>query len=116
MRAWTLQGHLLASLAHLNDWGGLSTPHLEVGTTQIAGGSGIQGLQRGTHSRPGMVIDSGDHLCVACDATTRHDRWTGNLTQAIPGSSMPRGFARRAVAVLEGRDVVGKTHGRATRS
>ncbi len=77
-----------------------------VGTTQIAGGAGIQGLQRGTHTRPGMVIDSADHLCTTCDATTRQDRWAGHLTQAVPSSSMPRSFVRRAVAVLGGRDVV----------
>lgn len=80
--------------------------YAHVGTTQIAGGAGIQGLQRGTHSRPGMVIDSADHLCTTCDATTRHDRWAGHLTQAVPSSSMPRSFVRRAVAVLGGRDVV----------
>lgn len=28
------------------------------GITQIAGGSGIQGLERGTQSRPGMIIES----------------------------------------------------------
>ena len=40
--------------------------YAHVGTTQIAGGAGIQGLQRGTRSRPGMIIDSGDHYCAEC--------------------------------------------------
>lgn len=81
--------------------------HVE--STQIAGGAGIQGLQRGTQSRPGMIIDSDDHLCANCEATTRHDRWTGNYTQAIPSPSMPRSFMSRAVRLLGSRDVVEQT-------
>ena len=81
--------------------------HVE--STQIAGGSGIQGLQRGTNSRPGMVIDSGNHLCVSCDSKTRHDRWAGSFTSAIPSPSMSPSFAMRAVGVLGGRDVVEQT-------
>lgn len=76
------------------------------GITQIAGGSGIQGLQRGTGSRPGLVIDSDNHFCVVCDRTTRQDRWQGNYTRAIPSSSMPRGFMRRAIQLLGSRDIV----------
>lgn len=76
------------------------------GVTQIAGGSGIQGLQRGTRTRPGLVIDSGNHFCVVCDRITRQDRWQGNYTRAIPSSSMPRGFMRRAISLLGSRDIV----------
>lgn len=76
------------------------------GITQIAGGAGIQGLQRGTKSRPGLMIDSDNHLCTTCDKKTRHDRWQGNFTRAVPSSSMPRGFVRRAVSLLGSRDVV----------
>ena len=32
------------------------------GITQIAGGSGIQGLERGTKSRRGIKIESGNHF------------------------------------------------------
>ena len=80
-----------------------------VGSSQLAGGSGIQGLQRGTHSRPGLIIDSDGHLCAKCKAMTRHDRWTGNFEKAIPTSSMPRNFMRRAVSLLGSRDVVDQT-------
>ena len=80
--------------------------YTHVGTTQIAGGSGIQGLQRGTKSRLGMDIQSGNHYCVTCDKLTRHDRWTGNFMSAIPAPSMPAEFAQRAVRVLGSRDVV----------
>ncbi len=83
--------------------------YAHVRTTQIAGGSGIQGLQRGTKSRPGMDIRSGNHYCVTCDKLTRQDRWTGNFMTAIPAPSMPDDFALRAVRVLGSRDVVEQT-------
>ncbi|MXZ29378.1 MAG: restriction endonuclease [Acidimicrobiia bacterium] len=83
--------------------------YAHVATTQIAGGAGIQGLQRGTKSRPGMSISSGDHYCPECDATTRHDRWTGHFAEAVPTGSMPRDFARRVVSLLGSRDVVEQT-------
>ncbi len=83
--------------------------YTHVGTTQIAGGAGIQGLQRGTKSRPGMIIDSGDHYCAECDAMTRQDRWTGNFAEAVPTGSMSREFARRVVNLLGSRDVVEMT-------
>ena len=83
--------------------------YTHVGTTQIAGGAGIQGLQRGTKSRPGMSINSGNHYCVRCDKLTRHDRWTGNFLSAIPAPSMPAAFALRAVNVLGSRDVIEQT-------
>lgn len=84
--------------------------YAHTGITQIAGGSGIQGLQRGTKTRPGMEIQSDNHLCVkACKRTTRHDRWTGSFIEAIPSSSMPGNFAQRAFKVLGGRDVVEQT-------
>lgn len=80
--------------------------YAHVGSTQIAGGSGIQGLRRGTTSRPGLLIDSDNHLCTTCGYTTRHDRWTGNFAQARPSGTMPQGFADRAVRLLGSRDVV----------
>ncbi len=86
---------------------GCEYSHVE--TTQIAGGAGIQGLQRGTKSRHGLVIDSDNHFCPRCDAMTRHDRWNGNFEQSIPSPSMPRSFAKRAVSLLGSRDVIEQT-------
>ena len=83
--------------------------YTHVGITQIAGGSGIQGLQRGTRSRHGMVIESANHLCVQCGRRTRHDRWLGGFDAPIPSPSMPRGFVRRAIRLLNSRDVVEST-------
>ena len=83
--------------------------YTHVQTTQIAGGAGIQGLQRGTRSRAGMEIESGNHFCVPCNRQTRQDRWTGHLRTAVPAPSMPESFALRAVNVLGNRDVVDNT-------
>ena len=84
--------------------------YTHVGTTQIAGGGGIQGLERGTKSRPGMVIESGDHLCVKeCNKKTRHDKWLGSFKSAVQSSSMPKAFVKRAISLLNSRDVVENT-------
>ncbi len=80
--------------------------YTHTGITQIAGGSGIQGLQRGTKSRLGMKIESGNHLCVECGRTTRHDRWQGGYESSVQSASMPSNFVRRVIAVLGSRDVV----------
>ena len=83
--------------------------YAHIGITQIAGGLGIQGLERGNKSRSGLVIESANHLCIKCEKTTRHDRWTGEQQKPRLISSMPARFAVRAVNVLGSRDVVGNT-------
>lgn len=83
--------------------------YTHVGSSQIAGGSGIQGLQRGTGTRPGMEIVSGNHLCRNCGRATRHDRWRGSFTSEVQHASMGPKFARRVIQVLGGRDVVENT-------
>ena len=80
--------------------------YTHIGITQIAGGSGIQGLQRGTKTRPGIEIASGNHLCAECGRKTRHDKWSGQYKEPTPGPSMTVAFARRVVSVLGSRDVI----------
>lgn len=80
-----------------------------IGSTQIAGGGGIQGLERGTGSRPGIVIDSEDHFCRQCNAQTRHDRWTGGFETSVQGRSMSRSFVRKVMRLFGNRDVVENT-------
>lgn len=78
-----------------------------IGITQIAGGSGIQGLQRGLSGRKGMEIDSGNHLCTECTKKTRHDKWTGNFcTPVATSSAMPKKFQERVLNLLKKIDVV----------
>lgn len=77
--------------------------------TQIAGGSGIQGLQRGNKSRKGMEIESANHFCKRCGRNTRQDRWTGNFIEPVAISGMSTKFARKVVQLLGSRDVVENT-------
>ena len=77
-----------------------------IGSTQIAGGAGIQGLQRGTASRQGLVIESANHHCLSCDRMTRQDRWQGAFQPSVQGQSMPPAFVERAVRLLGSRDVI----------
>lgn len=80
--------------------------YTHTGITQIAGGAGIQGLQRGNRSRNGIEINSAYHLCVKCDKTTRHDRWTGNFVLPLTQGNMPKKLAERVVKVLNSRDII----------
>ena len=98
--------HMVYEVLKDQQWHCRECEYTHTGITQIAGGSGIQGLQRGTGSRAGLVIESGNHLCPKCDRTTRHDRWQGAFQPSVQGGSMPPAFARRVIALLGSQDVV----------
>lgn len=83
--------------------------YAHTGITQIAGGSGIQGLERGTKSRPGIIIESANHYCMNCAKSTRHDRWQGAFQPSVPGGSMPKSFVKRVMRIFGSRDVVENT-------
>ena len=92
-----------------HQWHCRECQYVHVGITQIAGGSGIQGLQRGNKSRPGMRIESANHFCYSCEKTTRQDRWDGTFEAAVQASSMTPSFANRVYEVLGKRDIVERT-------
>lgn len=83
--------------------------YTHINITQIAGGSGIQGLQRGTGSRQGIIIESANHFCVNCNRTTRQDRWQGAFQASVQGKSMPREFVKRTIRLLGSRDIIENT-------
>lgn len=89
-----------------HQWHCRECEYRHTGITQIAGGSGIQGLQRGTGSRPGLKIESKNHFCPNCEKTTRHDRWEGGFELSMQSGSMPRSFVERVVKILGKRDVI----------
>lgn len=62
---------------------------------QLAGGGGIQGLQRGTSARPGVKIESKTDHCIQCGKKTRWDRWTGEHQKANAPSSIPKALAKK---------------------
>jgi hypothetical protein len=73
---------------------------------QIAGGGGIQGLQRGTKQRPGFVIEGKREHCQKCRKVTPHDRWTGDLRVAVTTNSIPPSAAKRIRIYYSHTDVI----------
>lgn len=61
----------------------------DVGSGQLAGGGGIQGLERGTRLRPGLVIESRDAFCDECQRMVRWDRWSGEYRLPNAPSFIP---------------------------
>lgn len=78
--------------------------HIESG--QIAGSGGIQGLRRGSPTRPGIIIEHESRYCDQCGGNQRHDRWTGEFTTLLHIAGIPNSLTQRAHRVLGGRDVV----------
>ena len=89
-----------------HQWHCRECEYKHTGITQIAGGAGIQGLERGTNSRLGMKIESSNQFCYRCKRTTRQDRWEGSFSTAVQAASMPSSFANRVYQVLGKRDIV----------
>jgi hypothetical protein len=88
------------------EWHCRECEYAHTGITQIAGGSGIQGLQRGTSTRSGIDIKSDNRPCATCGRTTRQDRWNGAFHSAIVVSGMSKKFVDNAWTVLGKRDIV----------
>ncbi len=80
--------------------------YIHVGTSQIAGGAGIQGLQRGSSNRDGMVIESENRQCNKCSRSTRQDKWSGEFHPALTSKSIPLKFQSRVLALLDSKDIV----------
>lgn len=59
-----------------------------IDSKQYAGGGGIQGLQRGTKSRPGLVIITQTAICSECNETKPCDKWTGEYKQSNAASGI----------------------------
>ena len=77
-----------------------------IGSGQIAGSGGIQGLRRGSSKRPGISIEHEYRQCVECGGSHLHDRWTGEFTSLLHMVGIPKELTLRAHRVLGGRDVV----------
>ncbi|MYI87747.1 MAG: restriction endonuclease [Synechococcus sp. SB0672_bin_10] len=83
---------------------GCDYPHVR--TSQIAGGSGIQGLQRGTGARAGLILESRTDDCPKCRKRTRQDRWTRALQPAVPATAIPPNQVGRFLNVLGQHNIV----------
>jgi hypothetical protein len=78
----------------------------KIASTQYAGGGGIQGLQRGTKTREGLVIESKTDRCETCNKKTRWDRWTGDTRKANAAANIPPKLVERILKVYNYRDAI----------
>lgn len=65
---------------------------------QLAGGGGIQGLQRGTRTRPGLVILSEIRNCSNCGNRGMFDCWDGSFKSATAPSGISETLTNRILA------------------
>ena len=77
-----------------------------MGSGQYAGGGGIQGLERGTKSRLGLVIETKQDTCPKCTKKTKWDRWTGETQTAAVTSSIPEKLQKRIFELYKYTDVI----------
>lgn len=87
-------------------WHCRSHNYTHIPSTQLAGGGGIQGLQRGNRSKPGICIESKTELCPVCKKQTRWDRWTGEYQAAGHDSKMTKSVRERILTLFNYLDVI----------
>lgn len=78
----------------------------QVASEQYAGGGGIQGLERGTKSRPGLQLETKRDFCKICDKKTTWDRWTGQIKPSNAPSGMPKKLADKILEFYDYKDVI----------
>lgn len=83
----SIQGRYFSILSD-KKWHCRKCAQQQVGSEQLAGGGGVQGLQRGSQSRPGLVIISESRECPICHKKTKWDRWTGEFREASSAAGL----------------------------
>jgi hypothetical protein len=78
----------------------------QIASAQYAGGGGIQGLQRGTRKRPGLVIETEKRYCPTCQATRLGDLWTGEIESANSAANVPAALVQRILEVYAYTDII----------
>ncbi len=78
----------------------------QIGSGQYAGGGGIQGLQRGTKSRPGLIIETKSKYCQSCNSNQLQDRWTGEIQEANASTTIPVKLAIKIFELYSYTDVI----------
>lgn len=78
----------------------------ELNSVQLAGGGGIQGLQRGTKKRPGLVIISKKEFCSKCTKKVEWDRWSGEFANSNSASGIPKKLQKKILELYEYKDVI----------
>ncbi len=78
----------------------------KIASAQYAGGGGIQGLQRATRSRPGLVIETEKTNCQDCQTTRLGDRWTGEIKSANSAANIAASLVQKILKAYSYRDVI----------
>jgi hypothetical protein len=78
----------------------------KIASAQYAGGGGIQGLQRGTKSRPGIMIETKRVFCTTCKRDTLSDRWAGEFQQANATTGISKALCKRILEVYGHVDTI----------
>ncbi|HLO48559.1 MAG TPA: restriction endonuclease, partial [Kamptonema sp.] len=78
----------------------------QIASSQYAGGGGIQGLQRGTRMRPGLVIETDKRYCQNCQAKRLGDRWTGEIKAATSAANIPDSLVQKILKLYAYTDVI----------
>jgi hypothetical protein len=101
----SLQSKVLAVLQDTK-WHCRSHEYKRIPSGQLAGGGGIQGLQRGTSARPGLKIESKTDHCELCGRKTRWDRWTGEYQTANAPAGISTALKKKILAHFGNMDVI----------
>lgn len=83
--------------------------YAHVKSRQIAGGAGIQGLERGTRNRKGLKLEKNDRICNNCTIKTTHDRWTGEFKQNATYAPLSTKLQKKILGIFSYKDVVEQT-------
>ncbi len=78
----------------------------KIASEQYAGGGGIQGLQKGTKNRLGLVIESKKKFCPQCQSKTTWDRWTGETKTANAAANIPKQLIQKILDFYFYTDVI----------
>lgn len=78
----------------------------KIGSAQYAGGGGIQGLERGTKHRAGLVIETNTMFCNACEKDTKQDRLTGEVKASNAPSGIPPKLIKRVLEAYDYTDAM----------
>lgn len=92
----TFQGQYFDILRDKN-WHCRDCAQQVIRSNQLAGGGGVQGLERGNNSRPGIVIETMIRRCSLCDKPTYWDRWTGEFQQSNSAASIPEKLRKKVL-------------------
>ena len=104
-REGTLQAKVFEVLKD-RKWHCRSHDYSHITIEQLAGGGGIQGLERGTKTRSGLSIESKNESCQLCKKSTRWDRWTGKKQSTNAPAHIPMVLQNKILAHFNHKDEI----------